>query len=138
MRRFSSGGLLIGVDAKKDRASLDAAYADALGVTAAFNLNALRHINRIIGSNFDLRQWRHVGYYNESAGRVEMHLESLANQDIHIGDRVRRFAKGDRIHSENSYKYAHTEFEVMLRQAGFPEVRMWTDSKQSFWVFFAR
>jgi len=138
MRGYASGGLLIGVDAKKDPAKLDAAYADALGVTAAFNLNALRHINREIGSDFVESRWRHVGAYNRQLGRVEMHLESLQDQEVRIGQGQRRFAKGERIHSENSYKYERTEFEAMLRTAGFHDIQCWSNEAKAFWVFFAR
>jgi dimethylhistidine N-methyltransferase len=137
MRRVASGGLLIGVDAKKEKAKLDAAYADALGVTAAFNLNALRHINREIGSDFVESRWKHVGQYNESLGRIEMHLESLAAQEVNIDGVARSFAVGERIHSENSYKYSEAEFTAMLRDAGFTNVRVWTDSAKAFWVFWA-
>ncbi len=139
MRRHTKGGgLLIGVDAKKDKRRLDAAYADALGVTAAFNLNALRHINRVIGTNFDEARWRHVGAYNEQLGRVEMYLESVIDQNVMIDGSVRGFAKGERIHSENSYKYTQTEFDSMLREAGFSDISVWTDSAKAFWVFYAR
>lgn len=139
MRRGTNGGgLLIGVDAKKDKRRLDAAYADALGVTAAFNLNALRHINRVIHAGFDETQWRHIGTYNETLGRVEMHLESVVVQSVIIGGRARQFAAGERIHSENSYKYSRQEFEAVLRGAGFSDIRVWTNSEQAFWVFYAR
>jgi dimethylhistidine N-methyltransferase len=139
MRRHTiDGGLLIGVDAKKDKRRLDAAYADALGVTAAFNLNALRHINRLLGADFDESQWHHVGTYNEQFGRVEMYLESAVDQEVMIGGKARRFAKGERIHSENSYKYTQTEFDALLREAGFSDISVWTDREQAFWVFYAR
>ena len=139
MRRHTKGGgLLIGVDAKKDKRRLDAAYADALGVTAAFNLNALRHVNRVIASDFDEAQWRHVGTYNEQLGRVEMYLESVADQNVQIDGKARGFAKGERIHSENSYKYTQAEFDSMLREAGFSDISVWTDRAQAFWVFYAR
>ena len=138
MRRHTEGGgLLIGVDARKDKRRLDAAYADALGVTAAFNLNALRHINRVIASDFDETQWRHVGAYNEQFGRVEMNLESFIDQNVTIDGNARVFAQGERIHSENSYKYTKTEFDSMLREAGFSNITMWSDSEQAFWVFYA-
>lgn len=137
MRRYATNGLLIGVDAKKEKAKLDAAYSDALGVTAAFNLNALRHINREIGSDFIESRWKHVGQYNESLGRIEMHLESLAAQVVNIDGVARRFAVGERIHSESSYKYSEAEFESLLREAGFINVRVWTDSAKAFWVFWA-
>lgn len=139
MRRYTNeGGLLIGVDAKKDKARLDAAYADALGVTAAFNLNALRHINRVIGSDFDESHWRHVGAYNLALGRIEMHLESAIEQTVAIDGQSRRFQAGERIHSESSYKYSRDEFEAMLHDAGFSEISMWTDAESAFWVFYAR
>ena len=132
------GGLLIGVDAKKDKARLDAAYADALGVTAAFNRNALRHINRLIGSNFSETHWRHVGAYDETHGRIEMHLEALTPQTVMIDGVPRVFTAGERIHSENSYKYARDEFASMLRAAGFTNIIAWTDNDRAFWVFHAR
>jgi dimethylhistidine N-methyltransferase len=139
MRRYTAGGgLLIGVDAKKDKRLLDAAYDDALGVTAAFNLNALRHINRVIGADFDESQWRHVGAYNESLGRIEMHLESAHDQSVMIGETLRVFARGERIHSENSYKYSRDQFESMLGEAGFSDIQVWTDNAGAFWVFHAR
>ncbi len=139
MRRYTrDGGLLIGVDAKKDKARLDAAYADALGVTAAFNLNALRHINRVIGSDFDESHWRHVGAYNPTLGRIEMHLESVVEQIVMIDGQPRRFQAGERIHSESSYKYSRSEFEAMLLEAGFTEITVWTDAESAFWVFYAR
>ena len=137
MRRYATNGLLIGVDAKKEKAKLDAAYADALGVTAAFNLNALRHINRELDSDFVESRWKHVGQYNEALGRIEMHLESLETQQVNIDGVARSFAVGERIHSENSYKYSQAEFEAMLREAGFINVRVWTDPQQAFWVFWA-
>ena len=134
----SGGSLLIGVDAKKEKSRLDAAYADALGVTAAFNLNALRHINRVLDSDFDVQHWRHVGYYNDAAGRVEMHLESMRAQVVKIDGAARSFAAGEKIHSENSYKYHQHEFEALLYKAGFTETRVWTNSDAAFWVFNAR
>ncbi len=137
MRRHATNGLLIGVDAKKEKAKLDAAYADALGVTAAFNLNALRHINREIGSDFVESRFKHVGQYNEALGRIEMHLESLISQQVNIDGVARSFAAGERIHSENSYKYSQAEFEAMLREAGFTNVRAWTNPQQAFWVFWS-
>ncbi len=138
MRGYTrGGGLLIGVDAKKDKARLDAAYADKLGVTAAFNLNALRHINRLISANFVESAWRHIGNYNESAGRIEMHLQAITEQKVIIDGTVRTYAEGERIHSENSYKYTREEFASMLKDAGFTRVSVWTDDTQAFWVFYA-
>ena len=138
MRGYTrSGGLLIGVDAKKDKWRLDAAYGDALGVTAAFNLNALRHINRIVGTDFVENAWRHIGNYNESAGRIEMHLQAITEQEITLDGEVRLFAAGEKIHSENSYKYSREEFESILRSAGFTQISVWTDDARAFWVFYA-
>jgi len=131
------GGLLIGVDAKKEKARLDAAYADELGVTAAFNLNALRHVNRLIGTDFQEQNWRHVGTYNETLGRVEMYLESAGRQTVTIDHVPRVFESGERIHSENSYKYDREEFVEILKDAGFEEVSVWTDDKRAFWVMYA-
>ncbi|HUX63995.1 L-histidine N(alpha)-methyltransferase [Sulfuricella sp.] len=130
-------GLLIGVDAKKDAARLNAAYADPLGVTASFNLNILNHINRLIGSDFDLNNFRHIGFYNESMGRVEMHLEARTDCVVRIADSNREFAAGERIHTENSYKYARHEFESLLQQAGFTTIQCWQDNVQDFCVFYA-
>jgi dimethylhistidine N-methyltransferase len=132
-------GLLIGVDAKKDRAVLDAAYDDALGVTAAFNRNALAHLNRRFGFDFRLEAFAHRGFYNEAAGRVEMHLESIGEQAVRLGaDGARRFAAGERIHTENSYKYAAGEFEALLREAGFQQLRRWSAPGDAYFVFLAQ
>jgi dimethylhistidine N-methyltransferase len=138
IRTIASGGLLIGVDAKKGTAVLDAAYADALGVTAAFNLNVLRHLNRLIGSDFDCADWKHRGFYNAALGRVEMHLEAKRTLIVTLEGQPRHFAVGESIHTENSYKYHRDEFESLLRAAGFGESQCWTNDEQSFWVFYAR
>lgn len=130
-------GLLIGVDNKKDAARLDAAYADSLGVTAAFNLNTLNHVNRLIGSDFRLEDFRHIGFYNEVMSRVEMHLEARWDCTVHIDGRKRAFAGGKRIHTENSWKYARHEFETLLLQAGFTSIRCWQDAAGDFCVFYA-
>ena len=117
---------------------LDAAYDDALGVTAAFNLNVLRHVNRLLGADFDIRQWRHRGFYNPAQGRVEMHLEALAVQQVTWRGGSRRFAAGEWIHTENSYKYRQSDAVGLLAQAGFAATRVWTDPKQWFAVVYAR
>ena len=130
-------GLLIGVDGKKSRTVLDAAYDDALGVTAAFNRNALLHLNKRFGFDFALDGYKHVGFYNEAEGRIEMHLEALRDQVVHLGDRQRRFAKGERIHTENSYKYNAREFQALLARAGFGHVSHWASPGDGFFVFFA-
>ena len=131
-------GLVIGVDGKKAKATLDAAYDDALGVTAAFNRNALLHLNSRFGFDFDLDGYTHRGFYNAAEGRIEMHLEARSPQVVHLGGRERRFAAGERIHTENSYKYDRPQFEALLRDAGFAEVRAWSDAQGGYFVFSAR
>jgi len=130
-------GLLIGVDTKKGRARLDAAYDDATGVTAAFNRNVLNHVNRVLGSNFRPEAFAHRGFYNAAEGRVEMHLEALAAQTVCWPGAERTFAAGERIHTENSYKYAPDEFTNLLHSAGFFGVRCWQDEQGDFAVFHA-
>ena len=130
-------GLLIGIDAKKDHARLDAAYDDALGVTASFNLNTLRNINRLLGTNFDVRDWQHRGFYNAVMGRIEMHLEARQDVNIKVRGNVRKFVKGERIHTENSYKYAPDQFRTLLVEAGFTAPKLWQDDAGDFNVFYA-
>lgn len=132
------GGLLIGVDLIKEDAILDAAYDDALGVTVAFNLNMLRHVNGLIGADFDVRAWQHHGFFNADEHRVEMHLEARSEQVVHWKGGQRRFAKGERIHTEDSYKYTRPAFVGLLEQAGFSTVQVWTDPQQWFAVIYAR
>jgi dimethylhistidine N-methyltransferase len=133
----NGGGLLIGVDLVKPVALLEAAYDDALGVTAAFNLNLLRHLNRRIGSDFDPAQWRHVALFDTAASRIEMHLEARRQQDVHWRGGERAFRAGERIHTENSYKYKAADFQALLTQAGFGTVSQWTDPQHWFGVFWA-
>ena len=130
-------GLLIGADTKKDSARLSAAYNDSLGVTAAFNRNILNHVNSILGSNFDPSAFSHVAFYREDRGRIEMHLEAMTAQHV-TGEGIERaFSAGERIHTENSYKYATHEFEALLRRAGFATVRSWRDAAADFAVYYA-
>jgi dimethylhistidine N-methyltransferase len=130
-------GLLIGVDTHKDRARLDAAYDDALGVTALFNRNVLSHVNRLLGTAFDVRDFGHVAFYDEAAGRIEMHLEALRAVDAAIDGVPRRFAKGERIHTEHSYKYRPEAFDRLLADAGFAQRRAFLDPAGDFAVFHA-
>lgn len=132
------GGLLIGVDLIKDRALLNAAYDDDLGVTAAFNLNLLRHLNRLMGSDFDARQWCHRGFFNASQSRIEMHLEARVELTVSWPGGHRCFARGERIHTENSYKYTPEGFAGLLEQAGFVPGASWTDDAGWFAVIHAR
>ncbi|SFV14099.1 L-histidine N(alpha)-methyltransferase [Pseudoduganella namucuonensis] len=140
------GGLLIGVDLIKDGAVLDAAYDDAIGVTAAFNLNMLRHLNHLIGSDFEVSQWQHRAFFNAEESRVEMHLEAREalvvtwpEGERHHERRVERhFARGERIHTEDSYKYTRRGFIDLLQEAGFAATHNWTDDAEWFAVFHAR
>ena len=131
------GGIVVGVDLVKPAPILEAAYDDALGVTAAFNLNLLRHLNRLIGSDFDPAAWRHVAFFNAAQSRIEMHLE--ARRDLCVrwphGERV--FQAGERIHTENSCKYTVAGFADLLTQAGFGRGHHWTDPEDWFAVFWA-
>lgn len=133
----AGGGLLIGVDRVKPRAVLEPAYDDALGVTAAFNRNLLRHVNRLLGADFAPAAWQHVGLYNADESRIEMHLQSLGEQTVSWPGGARRFADGERLHTENSYKWTPEDFEALLREAGFGVPRHWTDSNGWFSVFWA-
>ncbi|MFM2084191.1 MAG: L-histidine N(alpha)-methyltransferase [Pseudomonadota bacterium] len=136
------GGLLIGVDLVKGKTELEAAYDDALGVTAAFNRNMLLHINCLIDSNFNILDWSHVALYNEQLARIEMHLQ--ATRDVALrwsgyGETTtqRSFAKGERIHTENSYKWTVDGFGDLLQNAGFAKPIVWTDVEQKFAVMWA-
>ena len=134
---LQQGGLLIGVDLIKDKSILDAAYDDALGVTAAFNLNALNHVNAVLGSDFDVRDWRHLGFFNQTMSRAEMHVESRLAVDVQWPGGSRHFEAGERIHTENSYKYSVEEFGALLRRTGFHNVTAWTDQRNWFALFYA-
>jgi dimethylhistidine N-methyltransferase len=128
------GGLLIGVDLDKDRQTLERAYDDSLGVTAAFNLNLLRRINRELDGDFRLNRFRHRAHYNAQAGRIEMHLISLANQRVSIGGEEIPFARDETIHTESSHKYSLEGFRSLAESAGMVVRRVWTDSRQWFSV----
>ena len=137
-RASSPGGnLLIGVDLVKDRAQLEAAYDDALGVTAAFNLNLLLHVNRALGSDFSVRDWRHLALFNEADTRIEMHLQARRELTVRWPGAERRFAAGERIHTENSYKYTTERFDALLHSAGFLQTTCWRDEPGGFAVFCA-
>jgi len=126
------GAMLVGVDLKKDAGLLHAAYNDARGVTAAFNLNLLARINRELGADFDLRRFAHYAFYNAPLGRIEMHLVSLVPQSVNVGDHRFGFAAGESIHTEDSYKYSVAEFQALAAQAGWRPGKVWTDSKGLF------
>lgn len=132
------GYLLIGVDLKKDIRILEAAYNDAAGVTAQFNLNLLSHINRVLDADFDLANWRHKACYNDSAGRIEMHLAGTCDQIVKVGSRGFSFGAGETIHTENSYKYTKEEFTALAARAGFRSVKIWLDDADLFSVHLFR
>jgi len=128
------GRLIIGVDLKKDPRNLVRAYNDAAGITASFNLNLLRRINRELGANFEESHFRHEAIFDPLKGRIEMHLVSSRAQKVDVCDRMFRFKAGESIHTENSYKYTIEQFRDVARAAGWEARRVWTDSDQQFSV----
>lgn len=134
----ADGGLLIGVDLVKEKPILDAAYDDALGVTAAFNLNILNHVARILQADFDIADWRHKAFFNPLQGRIEMHLQAQRAVRVEWPEGVRYFEKGETIHTENSYKYTCSDFGSLLRDAGFSPTQLWQDKNKWFALFYAR
>lgn len=132
------GWLLIGLDLQKPVDILERAYNDAQGVTAAFNLNLLRHVNRELEGDFDLDRFEHVARYNREHGRIEMHLRSLKTQDVTIAGRRFAFAEGETLHTENSYKYEPAAFAAMAASAGFQDVQRWSDDRDWFTVWALR
>jgi dimethylhistidine N-methyltransferase len=131
------GGLLIGFDLVKAQATLDAAYDDSLGVTAAFNLNLLNVVNRALGSDFRVTDFRHVAFFNSAESRIEMHLEARHTTTVRWPGAERVFVAGERIHTENSYKYTVDRAGALLAAAGFRETRCWTDERGWFALFWA-
>jgi dimethylhistidine N-methyltransferase len=130
----SGGGLLIGVDLKKDLSILLPAYNDRLGVTAAFNLNLLARINRELGADFHLESFCHEAIYNDEEGRIEMYLVSKRAQSVHIGGVRIPFRRGERICTEYSYKYALDQLPRLAASAGFQLEKSWTDERRWFSV----
>lgn len=126
--------LLLGADLKKDARILEPAYDDALGLTAAFNLNLLARVNRELDGNFDLQAFKHHAFYNKEIGRVEIHIESIRSQTITIGalGMTVQFAAGERIHTENSYKYDLAGIGQLAAETGFARTHTWLDSHQRF------
>ena len=131
----AGGAMLVGVDLKKDARPLHAAYNDARGVTARFNLNLLARINRELGADFELRRFAHYAFYNAGAGRIEMHLVSLARQRVRLGRHRFAFEPGETIHTENSYKYSVAEFRALAAEAGFRAAKVWQDAPGRFALF---
>ena len=121
-----------GVDLRKDPARLLPAYDDARGVTAAFNLNLLRRLNREAGAGFDLAAFAHRAVWNEAEGRIEMHLVSRRHQAVRVAGREVAFAAGETIHTENSYKHTEAGFQALAAAAGWRPARSWTDPEGLF------
>jgi dimethylhistidine N-methyltransferase len=130
------GGLLIGVDLKKDRLTLERAYNDALGVTARFNLNLLTRINRSFGAGIRQDKFQHRAFYNEEFGRIEMHLVSLAEQTIQLNGTTFSLQEGEHIVTEHSYKYSVDEFAQLAGRSGWAVKGLWTDAANLFSVHY--
>jgi dimethylhistidine N-methyltransferase len=125
---------IVGVDLVKDRAVLNAAYNDAQGVTAEFNLNLLARINRELGANFDLNSFEHHAFYNRERSRIEMHLASTRRQKVRLLGETIEFRAGETIHTENSYKYSLGSFQALARGSGWTVRAVWTDAQKYFAV----
>ncbi len=132
----SGGGLLIGVDLKKDAKVLELAYDDPQGVTAEFNYNLLDRLNREFDASFDRRHFGYEATYNENKGRVEMFLVSQISQKVKVGGRTFNLSKDEMIHTEDSYKYSISEFESLAKSAGFNMKKTWTDQRKFFCVYY--
>ena len=126
--------LVVGADLRKDEATLHAAYNDAAGVTAAFNLNMLKHLNREAGADFDLRRFTHEAIWNAAQSRIEMHLRSQNDQTVTIANTRVHFRAGETIHTENSYKHSMAAFQSLAGQAGWHPAQVWTDPDSLFSV----
>jgi dimethylhistidine N-methyltransferase len=133
----AGGALLIGVDLVKPKPVLELAYDDSLQVTAAFNLNLLRRLNVLLGCDARIEDFEHVALFNEADSRIEMHLQARRALTLHWPGGQRALAAGERIHTENSYKYSVQGFERLLREAGFARTAHWTDEQGWFAVFLA-
>jgi len=132
----SDGGLLIGVDLKKDINILNAAYNDNEGVTAAFNENLLTRISDELDATFDTEKFHHHAFYNKKLGRIEMHLVSEEAHTVSIGEHNFEFKKDETIHTESSYKYTINEFQALAKEAGFSAINVWTDTDDLFSVHY--
>ena len=132
-----NSGLLIGVDLKKEKRILDAAYNDRKGITAEFNLNILNHINALVHADFDINKFSHHAFYNEDAGRIEMHLTSKEAQEVNIDDEVITFEKNENILTEYSYKYSLQDFKKLV-EGIYSIEKIWIDDNRLFSVQFLR
>jgi dimethylhistidine N-methyltransferase len=132
----ADGGVLIGVDLHKSEDLLTAAYNDSSGVTAEFNLNILNSINRIAEADFEPKNFSHKAIYNRQLQRIEMHLVSDTPQTVEVGGSVIKFARGETLHTENSYKYSLEDFKALIEAAGFTLQKSWLDERKLFSVHF--
>lgn len=132
----SGGGLLIGVDTKKNSEVLHTAYNDPKGVTAAFNINVLHHLNHLLGGNLKPDYFEHVAFYNENCGRIEMHLRCVKSHIAHIAGMDLEFSVGELINTEYSYKYHPQEFSALAQRAGLRMKRLWQDKQRYFSVMY--
>ncbi len=137
-RELAGGGaLLVGADMVKPAAELEAAYDDAIGLTAAFNRNLLRHVNRLLGSDFAPARWRHRARWNAAQGCVQMHLLACGAQHVRWPGGERRFGDGEALHTEDSFKWTPAAFEALLQRAGWSRVQAWGGTEAGFGVFLA-
>lgn len=130
------GGMLVGVDLKKDPDVLHRAYNDAAGVTAAFTLNLLARVTRELPAELDVARFEHDAFYNADVGRIEIYARSLADQLVSVAGRSFAIAAGERLHVENSYKYTVAEFRALGLRAGFRPIAVWTDPAELFSVHY--
>jgi len=130
--------MLIGVDVKKDKRILDAAYNDAAGLNAAFNLNLIHRIANELDSDIEIDNFEHCAFYNPDEGRVELYIRSKEAQSVSVAGHRFSFAEGELIHTENSYKYAIPEFRALAARAGFAALNTWTDPDGKFSVHYFR
>jgi len=130
------GGVLIGIDMHKSTRVLEEAYNDKQGITALFNLNILSHINALVDANFDTNRFSHLALYNKEKYRIEMHLVSKLDQVVKLGNISISFARGETIHTENSYKYTVESFQEIAQSAGFDIRAGWSDERQLFGVYY--
>ncbi|MCL1127261.1 L-histidine N(alpha)-methyltransferase [Shewanella surugensis] len=130
------GGILIGVDLHKSSTLLSAAYNDAQGITAAFNLNILNNVNQLAHANFDTEKFDHLAFYNEAQQRIEMHLISNIDHIVRVNNHSLTFAKGESIHTENSYKYTIDSFNALVNKAYLTVEKTWLDKESLFSVHY--
>jgi dimethylhistidine N-methyltransferase len=132
------GGILVGVDLRKDPDVIRAAYNDARGVTAEFNRNLLHRLRRELGVDVDPEGFAHEAVYDETVGRIEMYLVSERDQELRVAGEHFPFARGERLHTEYSYKYSISEFHELVRSAGYAPEAVWTDARRYFSLHYLR